>query len=183
MCFSDFLFIFAISHLSDLQLDYENRLYMLLGSYDNMEVIKVPAPRWPANVNFMIVHKNAATAPVKLSETKLHKDPPGISGHLLEGREYYDCFIFAPRASGVYADVDTSSGKAVVCAAPSISAAGAITSVTEGVTIYYTTDGSDPRYSATAVQGNSVSAPQGTVVKAYAHKSGAFDSAVTEKTF
>ena len=155
----------------------------VVGSYDNMEVIKVQAPRWPANVNFMIVLKNAATAPVKLSETKLHKDPPGISGHLLEGREYYDCFIFAPRAAGVYADVDTSSGKATVCATPSISSAGAITSATEGVTIYYTTDGSDPRYSATAVQGNSVSAPQGTVVKAYAHKAGAFDSAVAEKTF
>jgi hypothetical protein len=155
----------------------------VVGSYDNMEVIKVPAPRWPANVNFMIVHKNAATAPVKLSETKLHKDRPGISGHLLEGREYYDCFIFAPRANGVYAEVDTASGKGVVCAAPSVSAAGAVTSTTEGVVFHYTTDGTDPRYSATAVQGNSVPTASGTVVKVYAHKAGAFDSAVTEKTF
>ena len=155
----------------------------VVGTYDNMEVVKVPAPRWPANVNFMVVHRNAATAPVKLSETKLHKDPPGISGHLLEGREYYDCFIFAPRANGVYAEVDTSSGKGTVCAAPSVSAAGAVTSTTEGVVFYYTVDGTDPRYSATAQQGNTVPVTSGTVVKVYAHKAGAFDSAVTEKTF
>ena len=30
----------------------------VVGMYDKMEVIKVPAPRWPATVNFMIVHKN-----------------------------------------------------------------------------------------------------------------------------
>lgn len=155
----------------------------VVGSYDNMEVIKVPATRWPANVNFMIVHKNAATAPVKLSETKLHKDPPGISGHLLEGREYYDCFVFAPRAWGVYAEIDTSAGKGSVCATPAISAAGAISCSTDGVTVFYTTDGSDPRYSATAVQGTSAPATAGTTVKAYAHKAGSFDSAVAEKTF
>ncbi len=155
----------------------------VVGSYDNMEVIKVPATRWPANVNFMIVHKNAATAPVKMSETKLHKDPPGISGHLLEGREYYDCFVFAPRAWGVYTEVDTSSGKGSVCAKPDISSTGSISCETEDVTIYYTTDGSDPRYSATAVQGASAGSVAGTTVKAYAHKDGAFDSAVAEKTF
>ena len=155
----------------------------VVGSYDNMEVIKVPATRWPANVNFMIVHKNAATAPVKLSETKLHKDPPGISGHLLEGREYYDCFVFAPRAWGVYVEIDTTDGNATVCKAPVISDTGAISCETEGTVIFYTVDGSDPRYSSTAVQGTAAGAVSGTTVKAYAHKDGAFDSAVTEKKF
>ena len=49
--------------------------------------------------------------------------------------------------------------------------------------IFYTTDGSDPRYSATAVQGTAAGAVAGTTVKAYAHKEGSFDSAVAEKTF
>jgi hypothetical protein len=155
----------------------------VVGMYDNMQVIKVPAPRWPANVNFMIVHKNAATAPVKISETKLHKDPPGISGHLLEGREYYDCFVFAPRAWGVYVEIDTTDGNATVCKAAVISDTGAISCETEGTVIFYTVDGSDPRYSATAVQGTAAGAVSGTTVKAYAHKDGAFDSAVTEKKF
>lgn len=64
-----------------------------VGKYDNMTVIKVPVNRWPKNVNFMIVYKNAATAPSKISETKLHQDPPGLSGNLMEGRFYYDVFV------------------------------------------------------------------------------------------
>ncbi len=152
----------------------------VVGTYDNMEVIKVPYTRWPDYVNFMIVHKNAATAPVKMSETKLHQDPPGISGHLLEGREYYDCFVFGPRACGVYVDVDTAEGNGVVCTPPDISSNGTITSTTEGATIYFTQDGSDPRYSATAVQGNKFEYISGTVIKAYAHLDGAFDSYYSE---
>lgn len=80
-----------------------------VGTYDNMTVIKVPASRMPAGVNFIIAHRNAATAPVKMHETKIHQDPPGISGHLIEGREYYDCFVFETKKNGVYADKTTSS--------------------------------------------------------------------------
>ena len=75
-----------------------------VGMYDNMTVIKVPASRMPAGVNFIIAHKNAATAPIKMQESKIHTDPPGISGHLLEGREYYDCFVFEAKKNGVYCD-------------------------------------------------------------------------------
>ena len=80
-----------------------------VGTYDNMTVIKVPKSRMPDGVNFIIAHRNAATAPVKMSETKIHQDPPGISGALLEGREYYDCFVFNAKKNGVYCDKNTSS--------------------------------------------------------------------------
>ena len=153
----------------------------IVGSYDNMEVIKVPASRWPENVNYMIVHKNAATAPVKLSETKLHKDPPGISGHLLEGREYYDCFVFGARAWGVYVEIDTGEGKGVMCAAPVISSTGALTCETTGAEIWYTTDGSDPRYSSTAYRGSSAGNIAGTTVKAYAKKNGMYCSPLVSR--
>lgn len=154
-----------------------------VGTYDGMKVIKVPRSRWPENVNFMIVHKRAACAPVKLNDTKFHKDPPGISGALLEGRQYYDLFVFGAKCDGVYVDVNTASGAAVVCAEPSISSAGAITSATEGVSFKYTTDGSDPRYSASAQIGNASDVTEaGTQVRAYAYKNGAFPSAVTTVT-
>ncbi len=152
-----------------------------VGSYDGMKVIKVPRLRWPENVNFMIVHKRAACAPVKLNDTKFHKDPPGISGALLEGRQYYDLFVFGAKCDGVYVDVDTS--KATICEAPEIGAAGELTCATAGVSFKYTTDGSDPRYSASAKTGTAsdVDAPE-TVVRAYAYKNGAFPSAVTTVT-
>jgi len=150
-----------------------------VGEYDNMRVIKVPKSRWPDKVNFIIVHPKSACAPVKISETKLHKDPPGISGNLLEGREYYDCFVYGARSAGVYSD--TTGG--TIVATPTISAAGAITCTTEDATIHYTTDGSDPRYSKNVMTGTAVTKKEGVTVKAYATKAGCFDSGVAELTF
>lgn len=145
-----------------------------VGTYDGMAVVKVPESRWPRGVNFIIVHKSAACAPVKLNDTKLHNDPPGISGNLLEGRQYYDLFVLGARAKGIYADV---SGDVTVVSAPVIGDDGKITCETAGAKIKYTTDGSDPRYSKSAVEGNT--APMASVVKACAYLEGAFTSEVT----
>ena len=154
-----------------------------VGTYDNMRVVKVPASRWPENVNFMIVHKRAACAPVKLNDTKFHKDPPGISGALLEGRQYYDLFVFGAKCDGVYVEVNTGSGKGSICEVPDVSPNGQIICVTEGATIKYTTDGTDPRYSVTAKIGTSADVTtEGTVVSAYAYKDGFFPSAVKTVT-
>lgn len=152
-----------------------------VGTYDGMKVIKVPAGRWPAGVNFIIVHKSAGCAPVKLNDTKLHQDPPGISGNLLEGRQYYDLFVFGAKADGVYVDVDNSA--ATICAVPSIGSDGEITCATSGALVKYTTDGSDPRYSKSAKEGTQVDVTaSGTVVKAYAYMNGAYPSAVATTT-
>lgn len=154
-----------------------------VGTYDGMAVVKVPASRFPENVNFIIVHKSAGCAPVKLNDTKLHEDPPGISGSLLEGRQYYDLFVFGAKSDGVYVEVNTASGKGTICAAPAIATSGALTCETSGATIYYTTDGSDPRYSKSAKIGTmSDVTASGTLVRAYAKKDGCFASPVTDKT-
>ena len=108
----------------------------VVGRYDGMDVVKVPSGRWPAFVNFMIVHKEAAIAPVKLDETNIHDNPPGISGRLIEGRQYYDVFVFGVRCDGVYVHVDTGSGKGTVVAAPAVAAGtGAITCATAGAVV------------------------------------------------
>lgn len=154
-----------------------------VGLYDNMRVVKVPRSRWPENVNFIIIHKRAACAPVKLNDTKYHKDPPGISGALLEGRQYYDLFVFGAKCDGVYVDVNTASGAGVICAVPAVSSAGAITCSTSGASVKYTTDGTDPRYSMSAKIGTTADVTaSGTVVRAYAYKDGAFPSEVTTVT-
>ncbi len=158
----------------------------VIGEYGNMPVVKVPAGRWPKFVNFMIVYKNSATFPEKLNDTKIHVDPPGLSGNLLEGRHYYDCFVFGTKCMGIYVDVDARSSKGTVVATPTITAAsGAITCATTGATIKYTTDGTDPRYSATAKVGTTSDVTtSGTVVKAYAYKAdeGVYPSAVATAT-
>lgn len=155
-----------------------------VGEYDGMPVVKVISSRFPANVNFMIVHKSAATAPSKIADTKIHTDPPGLSGNLLEGRFYYDCFVIGAKADGIYVEVDTGSGKGTVLAAPAVTAAGAIT-VASGTTVKYTTDGSDPRYSAhaTVITANATGVGEvGETVKAYTCKAdeSAFPSVVAQ---
>lgn len=153
-----------------------------VGEFAGAAVIKVPVGRWPKNVNFLIAHKSAVIVAEKLNDTKLHTDPPGISGNLLEGRMYYDCFVFEQKADAVYAEVNTASGAGSIVATPTITAStGAIACTTGGATIYYTTDGSDPRYSANRKAGSTSDVTAaGTVVKAYAEKTGMFPSAVAE---
>lgn len=151
-----------------------------VGSYDNMPVVKVPKGRWPLNVNFLIVYKNAATAPVKLNDTSLHKDPPGIGGYLIQGRQYYDCFVFGSKCDGVYVEVDTAAGAGTVLAAPTIDAATGAITVAEGASCKYTTDGSDPRYSKSAKVGTTAVAGEGETIKAYAFKDGVFPSSVAK---
>ena len=152
-----------------------------VGEFAGAAVVKVPAGRWPKGVNFIIAHKSAVVVAQKLSDTKLHTDPPGTSGNLLEGRFYYDCFVFEQKAPGVYTEIATGAGVTVV-ETPSITAStGAISCGTGGATIYYTTDGSDPRYSANRKTGNAADVKTaGTVVKAYAEKADCFPSAVAE---
>lgn len=89
---------------------------------------------------------------IKNTRGKTHIDPPGISGNLVEGRFYYDLFVYGHKADGVYVDV-TTGGSVTVLAAPTIAKAGGAITAAEGATAYYTTDGTDPRYSLTAKAG------------------------------
>lgn len=80
----------------------ELRLQGVIGILDGMNVQKIPANRLPAGFGFMIAHPCATVAPAKLEEYKIHKDPPGISGSLVEGRICYDAFVLDNKAKAIY---------------------------------------------------------------------------------
>lgn len=74
-----------------------------VGTIDSIAIVVVPAPILPdKGMNFMIVYSNATVAPVKLSEYKIHDNPPGINGWLVEGRVYYDAFVLNNKTDGIY---------------------------------------------------------------------------------
>ena len=73
-----------------------------VGAIDNIPVIKVPKSYFPANVEFVITHPVATTAPVKLNEYKIHQDPVGYSGALAEGRTLYDAFVLNNKKAAIY---------------------------------------------------------------------------------
>ena len=151
----------------------------IVGEFDGVPVKKIA--RMPANVYFMLVFKNAAISPVKLHEYKMHTDPQGYSGALVEGRFLYDAFVMPTMANGIY--VACAPGK--VCTKPTIEISSHTVTLTagSGETIKYTLDGSDPRFSKTAIQYNSSQKPTsaaGDTIRAAAFKSGMFWSDMAE---
>lgn len=156
----------------------------VVGKYAGIPIKTIPDSWMPENVYFMLIHKGSAISPMKLNEYKIHTDPQGISGQLVEGRVIFDAFVIPTKADGIY--IATASGK--VCETPTISIASnsaTLASGTSGATIKYTTDGSDPRYSSTAKIYSGDSKPtlvSGEEIKAAAIKDGMYQSAVASKT-
>lgn len=150
----------------------------VVGELLGMEVVKVPMSYFPAGVYFLVAHRSALLHPIKLSETKLHLDPPGISGHLLEGRMNYDAYVLGARCGGVYAGVEDTS----VLEAPVITdGTGTFTIECTGADeIRYTTDGTDPRYSMSAkIYSAGVTTTADVTVKAVGFADDVFTSPVT----
>lgn len=80
----------------------ELRLKGVVADLDGLHVVKVPKKRLPTNFGFMVAHPCATVAPTKLEEYKVHKDPPFISGDLVEGRIVYDAFVLENKAKAIY---------------------------------------------------------------------------------
>lgn len=78
------------------------RLKGVISILDGMNVQKVPANRLPKNFGFMVAHPCATVAPAKLEDFRIHEDPPGISGSLVEGRVVYDTFVLDNKAKAIY---------------------------------------------------------------------------------
>ena len=74
----------------------------VIGDVDGCTIVKVPSSRLPAGAAFLLTHKMAATAPKQLSDYKIHDNPPGINGWLVEGRLLYDCFALDEKLDAIY---------------------------------------------------------------------------------
>ena len=91
----------------------------IIGTVDGVKIVRVPKGRLPRNVtttgsgssatttttyccDFILAHPVATTAPKILNEYKIHDNPPGISGWLIEGRILFDCFVLNNKADALY---------------------------------------------------------------------------------
>ncbi len=72
-----------------------------VGEIDGMAVVKTPTSRLPVGAWGIIIHPHAIVAPVKLAEYKVHENPPGIAGSLVEGLVYYGCFVLNNKKNAV----------------------------------------------------------------------------------
>lgn len=136
-------------------------------------VVAVPKSRMPAGVEFMIKYKNATADPVKLRMLRANNDAPGYAGTLMEGLCRYDAFVMAQKADGIY--VYSTDGLAV----PTFSKSENKVTIAGTGTIYYTTDGTNPKTSQTAVlYDGPVAITKDTKIRAYAKQAGSMNSAI-----
>jgi hypothetical protein len=79
-----------------------------VGIVDGTPLILAPGSYFPAGVGFILTHPASTAAPVKLCEYKIHDNPPGINGWLVEGRVVYDAFVLDSKKNGIYIHVETN---------------------------------------------------------------------------
>lgn len=123
-----------------------------VGTFDNISVVELPNGYLPTGLVGMIIVKNALMAPMKMKEYKIHVDPPGLSGDLVEGRWMHDAFIVPKRrncvcrvvASGS-APTDVEGGFITQVASSENDYVGiAANALKHNCTVVYTTNGADP---------------------------------------
>lgn len=90
------------SIIMETDISNDLRIKGVIAMIDGAKVIKVPAVRLPKNFGFMLAHPCACVAPTKLEDYKIHVDPPGISGSLVEGRICYDAFVLDNKVKAIY---------------------------------------------------------------------------------
>lgn len=86
----------------ETEIGNDMRLKGVVSNLDGANVIKVPEARLPENFGFLLAHPSATVAPTKLEDYKIHQDPPGISGSLVEGRIVYDAFVLDNKKKALY---------------------------------------------------------------------------------
>ena len=156
-----------------------------VGTFMGAQVVTVPDEylmKGNSKAYFLIVYKNSVLQPKKVQDYFIKENPAGINGALIEGRFIYDAFVIGAKCDGVYAAVADGT----VQDEPVFSVNGSALTVTSAGAnkIKVTIDGTDPRFSESAIEttsGGTVTLPSGkTKAKAVAFDDELFTSAVAE---
>jgi hypothetical protein len=147
----------------------------VIGKFGTLNIVGIPGDWMPAGAYYLAFQRRSAILADKVADTVLHTNPPGISGHLLEGRYIYDAFVVGARAKGVL----VGAASANIAKAPTATKGASTTSLasdTSEATIKYTLDGTDPMYSNSAITYSAAFAnpAAGTRIRAVAYRNGMY---------
>lgn len=84
----------------------------MISMVDGSRIKVQPASRMPFGLSCLTFDMGVVNAADKLNEYKIHDNPPGINGWLIEGRTNYDAWILtnqAPRAYAIFGQLRTLS--------------------------------------------------------------------------
>ena len=149
-----------------------------IGKFDGLVVQPVSKRKMPANCYFAIFVKDSIIAPEKINTFRGIKDSENMDGDRLQYRSKFDAFVMPSLAAGAA----VACAKSAVTATPTVAVASGKATVTstEGV-VYYTLDGSDPRYQSADVKVYSAAVPvsKGDIFRCCAKAEGKYHSAAT----
>ncbi len=151
----------------------------VVGRIDGMDVVPVADDYLPAGINFIIKYKDATVDPMKLKTLRVQKNPLGYDADVGECRFYHDSFVLDAKVNGIY--VHSGAGMLPV---PTLSGTASVTVACAGATaIRYTTDGSNPKTSATALTYSAaVALSAGQTIRAYGSGTNVVNSPIAEFT-
>ena len=153
----------------------------LVGRFGTLNVIEVADSDFLSDVYLVAWYRKAALKAFDIKESRVHQDPPGINGILVEYRVRGVNMVIGKYCGGVYVDCKSTAKQAN----PSATTAGVITVGSSSDYTLYTLDGTDPRYSTTAVKITSGTTPThtaGDVLKMVSYKAGKCCSDVVSVT-
>jgi len=73
-----------------------------VGEVDGVKIVKIPSSYFPSNTAFLLIWPRCSVSPKKLEDYKIHNNPPGINGYLIEGRIIYDCFVLNAKKDAIF---------------------------------------------------------------------------------
>lgn len=155
------------------------------GDFSTLKMVFVPDDYMPSGVYALVAHKSSVLAPLTWKTARVLETAQGYDGPVVEYHDMWDAFVIGKRSKGVYALVGSSnkcgelefeaesgthSGKKITIAFKNSSQVGYGTA-----SIYYTLDGTDPKYSDTRKVYTAAvdDLPVGTLVRAAAEKTDA----------
>lgn len=148
------------------------------GDLGTLKIICVPASYLPANCVALVATKQCVLAPTTLTTARILETVQGFDGPVIEGRRIFDAFVKGEISNGVV--VLAANGNKV--AAVTVGTDSKITVPSGASHVLYTTDGSNPLYSTTAVKITATAATvphtAGDTIKAVAFQAGKFHSDV-----
>lgn len=167
------LFPYIRSSLTQLDNITDRMLFKgVVGRVGTLNIIEVPHGDMPTGVHMLAWWKDAVMQPTTFETLDVHETPEGMDGSLINYHVRYDAFVKGEYANGVIAILAASQRATAVTPT-----SARVLDLNSGDTVKYTLDGTDPRYSTTAITVvadttiSSTAAPIGTTIKAVTYNS------------
>lgn len=117
--------------------------------FNTLKIFGMPDDWFPTNCEMVVFQSKAVLNPMKIKDTRIVTDSEEVDGDVLLGRFYFGAFVIGARCDAVVG-VFTNGNKSADITFGTDSSTSGITITASGATkIYFTDDGTDPRYSAT----------------------------------